>query len=96
MTSPLIIEEKLKDLKPLLQELYSVDEIGFFGSYAMGNYSASSDIDILVSFKKPLGWSFFDLKEFLEEKLGHKVDLVPKNALKQQLRSSILEQVRYV
>lgn len=96
MTNPSTIEEKLKDLKPLLQERYSVDEIGYFGSYATGNYSANSDIDILVSFKKPLGWSFFDLKDFLEESLGHKVDLVPRNALKEQVRSSILEHVRYV
>jgi len=35
-----------------------------------GEESEKSDVDILVEFYEPIGWEFFDLKEFLEEILG--------------------------
>lgn len=90
------LTKKLKDLKPVLAKEYSVKEIGYFGSYATGEEKNSSDIDILVEFEKPLGWKFFELKEFLERQLGRSVDLVTRNALKEQLRESILSDTIYV
>ncbi len=90
------IENKLKDLKPILHQQYHVDRIGFFGSYARNEQENDSDIDILVSFSKPLGWEFFDLQEFLENQLQLKVDLVSEKALKEQLRPKILNSVKYV
>lgn len=42
-------------------------------------------IDILVSFKKPIGWAFFDLQDFLEEEQKLKVDLLSEKVLKEQL-----------
>jgi len=79
-----------------LAKEYKVKEIGYFGSYATGEETELSDIDILVEFKEPLGWKFFELKEFLEEQLGRSVDLVTRNALKEQLRESILSKTIYV
>ncbi|MDZ7741047.1 MAG: nucleotidyltransferase family protein [Bacteroidota bacterium] len=72
------IENKLKKLKPILHQQYHVDRIGFFGSYSRNEQKSGSDIDILVSFGKPLGWEFFDLQEFLENELQLKVDLFRK------------------
>ncbi len=90
------IEKKLTELKPTLSNIYNVDKIGYFGSFARNEQNENSDIDIIVSFKKPLGWAFFDLQELLEKELHRKVDLVTFNALKEQLKESILNDVKYV
>jgi uncharacterized protein len=96
MKSSLEIENKLKELKPFLHRKYFVDKIGYFGSYSRDEQDENSDIDILVSFKKPLGWEFFDLQELLENELKIKVDLVSEKGLKKQLRPIILKNVKYV
>ena len=72
-------------LKPVLKERYQVETVGFFGSYARGEQKVKSDIDILVEFPQPNAIDLFDfieLEEFLSKKLGIKVDLVTKSALK--------------
>jgi hypothetical protein len=90
------VEQKIRELKGYLKEEFYVKKIGYFGSYARGEYTSSSDIDILVEFSKPLGWKFFELQDFLESKLNMKVDLVTKNALKKQLKDQILKEVHAV
>ena len=89
------IEEILKRFKPLLREKFKVKEIGIFGSYVRGEESEESDVDILVEFYEPIGWEFIDFKEFLEEILAKKVDLVTVGDLKPQLRDKILKEVVY-
>ena len=96
MKTKIDIENKLKELKPVLSKHYNVNKIGYFGSYSRNEQNQYSDIDILVSFSKPLGWEFFDLQEFLENQLSIKVDLVSEKALKEQLRDTILNSVKYV
>lgn len=90
------IEKTLKRIKPFLTVKYHVSKIGFFGSYTTGNQHENSDIDILVEFSKPIGWNYFTLEKYLEDSFGTKVDLVTKNALKKQLKNTILKQVQYV
>jgi predicted nucleotidyltransferase len=90
------IENKLKELKPFLLEKYFVEKIGYFGSYSRNEQNQESDLDILVSFTKPLGWEFFDLQEYLENELNLKVDLVSEKAIKEQLKEIILKSVKYV
>ncbi len=90
------LENKLKELKPILTKKYFVDKIGYFGSFATGKVTDDSDIDILITLKKPIGWEFFDMEEYLEKELGRKIDLVTENALKMQLKQIILKQVIYV
>jgi len=96
MKSNAEIENKLKELKPILYNKYFVDKIGYFGSYSRNEQNEDSDIDILVSLMKPLGWEFFDLQELLENELKLKVDLVSEKALKKQLKQIILKSVKYV
>lgn len=90
------IQIKLKNLKPILSDRFEVERIGYFGSYSRNQQTKKSDIDILVDLRKPLGWNFFDLQEFLESELKVKVDLVSIRALKEQLKDSILDQVQFV
>ncbi len=96
MITQVEIENKLKELKPILSQEYSVERIGYFGSYSRNEQTIDSDIDILVYFSKPLGWEFFDLQDLLEKELKLKVDLVSEKALKEQLRQIILNSVKYI
>jgi predicted nucleotidyltransferase len=90
------IKRILEDNKAILKDKFKVIEIGIFGSYVRGKATLTSDIDIflisdidiLVDFEKE-GKTFdnyIELKYFLEELLGIKVDLIMKGALKQELR----------
>lgn len=63
---------------------------------ARGEAKKGSDVDVLVDFNQPIGWDFIDLKEYIEDILGRRVDLVTVNALKPQLRKTILGEVVYV
>ncbi|MCX6352579.1 MAG: nucleotidyltransferase family protein [Bacteroidetes bacterium] len=90
------ILNKLRELKPLLYAEYSVKEIGIFGSFANNTFGQDSDIDILVELEKPIGWKFLSLEIYLEKIFGRKIDLVTKNALKHQIKDSILKQVNYI
>lgn len=96
MLAAIDIEKKLNELKPLIQKKFFVKRIGYFGSFATGDQTENSDIDVLVEFSQPLGWEFFDLSDLLEKELNRKIDLVSIKALKPQLRDGILRQVRYV
>ena len=90
------IISKLVELKPILYKEYFVREIGLFGSFSDNSFTEDSDIDILVEFEKPIGWKFFSLELYLEKIFGRKIDLVTKNALKDQMKDMILRQVNYI
>ncbi|MFW5754100.1 MAG: nucleotidyltransferase family protein [Marinilabiliaceae bacterium] len=90
------ILNKLRELKPTLHRDYAVKDIGLFGSFSDDTCSDDSDIDLLVELEKPIGWKFFTMELYLEKMLGRKIDLVTKNALKEQLREDILKKVKYV
>src|SRR4030042_6978242 len=90
------IKARLERLKPTLKEKFEVETIGVFGSYTRGEQSKKSDVDILVEFSVDgeIGFfKFLDLEEFLSRKLGVKVDLVTKNALKPYIGKRVLQEV---
>ena len=87
---------KLREIKPSLYKDFAVTRIGLFGSFSEGFNTAESDIDLLVELEKPIGWKFFTLELYLQNIFGRKIDLVTKNALKEQIRETILKQVNFV
>ncbi len=88
------IKKILEKHKKELREKYNVVEIGIFGSFARGESTKSSDIDILVEFKEPIGFfKFLELEEYLTNLIGIKVDLVSKKALKPHIGKYIREEV---
>lgn len=60
---------------------YGVKRIGLFGSYARGEPTEASDIDLIVEFERPIGFRFVELAEYLEKVLGREVDWVTKHAV---------------
>jgi hypothetical protein len=91
-TQDLIV--KLKELKPEMRARYKAKEIGLFGSFVRGQQTESSDIDIIVEFEEGADlFNLVGLALILEEKLQRKVDVVPKSALRAELRESVLQDV---
>ncbi len=79
---------------PELREHYKVVSLGMFGSYVRGEARPRSDLDILVEFEQsPDLFRFMDLEEYLAKKVGVKVDLVPRRALKGETGERILSEV---
>ena len=74
---------------------FGVKRLGLFGSCARGEATQSSDLDFLVELEKKSFDVYMDLKDFLEEMFGCKVDLVMKDALKPRLREPILKETVY-
>ena len=62
-----------------------------FGSFARGEETKDSDIDILVvlDYNQPIGMKFFGMYEDLKELLGRNVDLVTDRTLASFARESV-------
>lgn len=67
--------------------LFGVRSIRLFGSVARNEAAEESDVDLLVQFDHvPTFSGFMKLKIFLEDLLGHKVDLVTESGLRERVR----------
>ncbi|MDY6277396.1 MAG: nucleotidyltransferase domain-containing protein [Bacteroidales bacterium] len=61
-------------------EKLGIDNIGLFGSFARGEAGADSDIDIIISLKKPNLFLYSQIADNLETVFGRRVDLVSAKA----------------
>ena len=87
------IKTKLSTHKNELRQRYNVKELGIFGSYAREAQKECSDIDILVAFEKTPGLlKFLELENHLSDLLGIAVDLVRKEAIRKELKETILRE----
>lgn len=72
-------------------------KIGIFGSYARGEESTDSDLDILVDFKKNVNLlDLVGLEQELSELLGVKVDLVTERSVNPRLKDYIQQDLRLI
>jgi len=88
----------LKNNGDHLRKTYGVSRIGLFGSFSQDIGKESSDIDLLVDFKRGHKdfFNYMRLKNYLEDLFGREVDLVTEKALKEELKNKIMNQVEYV
>lgn len=86
----------LRERKPELQKKYPISRLGVFGSYARGEATENSDIDIAVEITGPMGLSFIAMANEIEEILGTKVDVVPKRAIKPHYLPYVEKDIVYV
>lgn len=82
-------EEIRKKVIPVLKPY--VIRISVFGSYARGEETGRSDIDILIQLKPsnkrpPLGLEYFGLEQEIRELLHCEVDLVTEDGLSPYVR----------
>lgn len=82
----------LKSRKRTLKK-YGVRSLSVFGSVARNRIRKHSDVDLLVEFNRPVGlFEFARLEIYLEKVLGREVDLVTPQALRKELRETILRE----
>jgi len=87
----------LKEQEKLIRHKFGVKRIGIFGSFARGEEREDSDLDVLFVFEdgQKTFDNYMDLKFYLEDLFGRKVDLVTEKALKPQLKEIIMKDVVY-
>ena len=69
---------------------FKIASLALFGSVARDEAGPNSDVDVLVEFHETPGLSeYMRLKWWLEERLGRRVDLVMKGALKDWARPTV-------
>lgn len=72
-----------------------ITKAGIFGSYARGEQTPQSDVDILIEYRRNSRKSLLDmvrLERELSEKLGRKVDLVTYGSISPYLKERILNE----
>jgi hypothetical protein len=85
-------DELSQQVIPILKPY--VKMIAVFGSFARGEETQTSDIDLLVELKSPdqrppLGLQWFSLEDELSQKAGRPVELVNEDGLSPHIRPFI-------
>ena len=74
-----------------------IKKLSLFGSYLKNNYSADSDVDLLVEFEEDTNYGLLDLSRMereLSEIIGKKVDLRTPNELSRYFRDTVLREAK--
>ena len=80
----------LTDHLPEVRARYGVERLALFGSAARDELRADSDIDVLVEFEGRTTYDrYFELRTYLEQLFGRKVDLVTDKGLKPRARRHV-------
>lgn len=72
-----------------------VRRLGLFGSVARGEATEASDLDLVVELEHKSFDSYMDVKLYLEDLFGCRIDLVLSDAIKPRLRPLILNETLY-
>lgn len=84
----------LSEMKPLLIDRFKVREVGLFGSFVRGDQTENSDIDVLVDFQEDADlFDLIGLSIHLEKVLQRKVDVVPKRALREEFKETVMDEL---
>ncbi len=81
----------LEENAPVIRR-YGVRSLGLFGSGARGEAREGSDLDFVVEFETNSFDAYMDLRAFLEDLFGRRVDLVLRDTIKPRLREKILNE----
>ena len=86
-----VVLQILKEKNAELARQFGVKTLALFGSVARNEATATSDVDLLVEFNRPVGYfGLFALQDYLEKLLGCSVDLGNPDSLKPYLKESIM------
>ena len=69
------IEEITEKIRPIAEK-HKLTEVYLFGSYARGDATEKSDVDLLIDGNDLGGFKFFGMWDEFEEALGKDVDIV--------------------
>lgn len=84
---------QLQALKPTLKKRFKVETIDIFGSYARGEQTEESDLDILVTYSEMVDLLLIArLRRYLRRKLRMQVDIISKEFLNKYIKEQVLEE----
>ena len=91
------IIDKLKELKPILNDKFGIEEFAVFGSVAKGTDTQNSDVDIaILKMNVKSGFDIIKAQYFLQEKLSKKVDIGSFKYMKTFIQNRIKKDFIYV
>ncbi len=77
----------------MIRSRFGIKSLFLFGSVARNEATQESDLDFIVNFDGMITFDrYMDLKIFLEDLFGKKIDLAIEDTLKPQIRQIILEE----
>jgi uncharacterized protein len=77
----------------MVRSRFGIKSLLLFGSVARNEANQESDLDFIVDFDGTITFDrYMDLKIFLEDLFGKKIDLAIEDTLKPQIRAKILEE----
>lgn len=90
--------KELTAAAPDIRERFGVKRIGIFGSFARGDQTVKSDVDVVVELAD--GYStlrnFISLADFLEELFRRKVDLLTIEGIDRYIRHRVEAEVIWI
>ena len=92
-------EEVLEILRTHQQELkdLGVKSLELFGSVARNKATSNSDVDLLAELSESMSlFQFIKAKLYIQDLLNCQVDLGTKDALREHLRQTVIEESVYV
>jgi uncharacterized protein len=96
ITADFALEHDLRRLSADLNLKFGVVKVGYFYEFTVKNSVQPIEVNIIVELSRPLGWKFFELKEYLQKKLYRRVDLVTPNGFKTIFKNEILPTVKWL
>lgn len=94
--SPVI--KKLEAAAPAIRSQFGVTRIGIFGSFARGEQTKKSDVDVLVNFAEGYATlkNFVGLADHLEALFKRKVDLITVEGVDKYIRQNVEAEVIWI
>lgn len=87
--------DEIRDIIAPIAKLHCVDKVFLFGSYARGDATASSDVDLCVDAPALRGlFALGGLYADLEDALSKRIDVVTTGSLKYNKDEAFLENLR--
>jgi len=93
-----IVIKKLEAHAPAIRTQFGVKRIGIFGSFARGEQTRKSDVDVLVNFAQGYATlhNFVALCDYLEALFKRKVDLLTVEGIDKYIRHYVEAEVIWI
>ena len=86
--------QRLKEIAVPILRSYGVKRAAVFGSFATGNATEDSDVDLLIDVPEGMGLGIVDLELSLEGALGRKVDLVSYDFIDKYIKKRVMQEMK--
>lgn len=93
MTDKIYTLEEIKAIVTPIAQRYNMKEVYLFGSYARGEATEKSDIDLVMNFSDTITlFTYAEIIKELENLFGKKVDIVSHNSASPRLLYQIIDE----